>query len=104
MILLDTCAIIWDALDPSKLSSDAAKAINNADNDLIICDIMLPDIDGFEFLEKLHSMEIKTPVIITTGFSTVENAVKSLYSGAIDFLPKPFTFDELISNIKRGLK
>ena len=44
MILLDTCAIIWDALDPSKLSSDAAKAINNADNDLIICDISIWEI------------------------------------------------------------
>jgi PIN domain nuclease of toxin-antitoxin system len=44
MILLDTCGIIWDALDPSKLSSDAAKAINNADNDLIICDISIWEI------------------------------------------------------------
>jgi PIN domain nuclease of toxin-antitoxin system len=44
MILLDTCAIIWDALDPSKLSSDAAKAINDADNDLIICDISIWEI------------------------------------------------------------
>ncbi len=44
MILLDTCAFIWDALDPSKLSSDAAKAINGADNDLIICDISIWEI------------------------------------------------------------
>jgi len=44
VILLDTCAFIWDALDPSKLSSDAAKAINGADNDLIICDISIWEI------------------------------------------------------------
>ncbi len=44
MILLDTCAIIWDALAPSKLSSDAAKAINDAENDLIICDISIWEI------------------------------------------------------------
>lgn len=72
--------------------------------DLIISDIMMPEMDGFEFLDYLRKEEIKTPVIITTGFSTVENAVKSLYSGAIDFLPKPFTFDELISCIGRGLQ
>lgn len=93
----------WDVF-PVLSAEDGLKKIQNNTYDLIICDIMLPDMDGFEFLEKLHNMEIRTPVIITTGFSTVENAVKSLYSGAIDFLPKPFTFDELISNIKRGLK
>jgi glycine cleavage system H protein len=41
---------------------------------------------------------------MTTGYSTVENAVKSLYSGAIDFIPKPFTTDELLSSVYRGLK
>ena len=44
MILLDTCAIIWDALDPNKLSSDAAKVINGPGNDLIICDISIQEI------------------------------------------------------------
>jgi PIN domain nuclease of toxin-antitoxin system len=44
MILLDTCAIIWDALDPGKLSSDAANAINDADSGLIICDISIWEI------------------------------------------------------------
>jgi PIN domain nuclease of toxin-antitoxin system len=44
MILLDTCAIIWDALDPRKLSSDAANAINDADSGLIICDISIWEI------------------------------------------------------------
>ena len=44
MILLDTCAIIWDALDPGKLTSNAAKAIHDADNELIICDISIWEI------------------------------------------------------------
>ena len=41
---------------------------------------------------------------MTTGYSTVENAVKSLYNGAIDFIPKPFTSEELLSSVYRGLK
>lgn len=82
----------------------AIRKLSEHDYDLIICDIMMPEMDGFEFLEYLRKNEIATPVIITTGFSTVENAVKSLYTGAIDFLPKPFTFDELISCVGRGLK
>ena len=82
---------------------DAMEKINKDKYNLLLCDIKMPEMDGFELLEKLRDKEIKTPVIITTGFSTVENAVRSLYTGAIDFLPKPFTFDELISCIKRGL-
>lgn len=70
---------------------------------LIISDIMMPDLDGFEFLEKIIENNIQTPVIITTGYSTVENAVRSLNSGAIDYLAKPFTVDELISTVQRGL-
>jgi glycine cleavage system H lipoate-binding protein len=65
---------------------------------------MLPEIDGFKFLELLNQKGINIPVIMTTGYSTMENAVKSLHKGAIDFIPKPFTADELCSAINRGLK
>lgn len=71
---------------------------------LLLCDIMMPDMDGFEMMNQIRRREIKTPLIVTSGYSTLENAVKSLHSGAIDFLPKPFTFEELISSIERGLK
>ena len=70
---------------------------------LIICDIMMPEKDGFEFLQYVNTNRINTPVVITTGFSTLENAVKSLYEGAIGFIPKPFTVEELLSITKRGL-
>lgn len=71
---------------------------------LIICDIMMPGTDGFGFLNELSQRKILSPVIMTTGYSTVENAVKSLYTGAIDFIPKPFTADELINSVLRGMK
>jgi len=71
---------------------------------LIICDIMMPGIDGFGFLNELSQRKISSPVIMTTGYSTVENAVKSLYTGAIDFIPKPFTADELVNSVLRGMK
>jgi CheY-like chemotaxis protein len=88
-------------------SPDAGGALAKVEKNsyrLIISDIMMPDIDGFQFLDTLLKMKINTPVIITTGFSTVENAVKSLYNGAIDFIPKPFSADELLSSVSRGLK
>lgn len=71
---------------------------------LIICDIMMPDKDGFELLKIVRQKRIITPVVITTGFSTLENAVKALYEGAIGFIPKPFSVDELLSIIRRGLE
>ncbi len=84
--------------------AEALKKIDRNQYHLFVCDIMMPEIDGFEFLDILKEKSIKTPVVITTGYSTVENAVKSLNQGAIDFLPKPFTMDELVGSIYRGLK
>lgn len=86
---------------------DAGSALNllgKKNFDLILCDIMMPEIDGFKFLDEINSRKIETPVIMTTGYSTVENAVNSLYKGAIDFIPKPFTTDELLNSVSRGMK
>jgi CheY-like chemotaxis protein len=71
---------------------------------LIICDIMMPDVDGFKFLEQAGRLGVRAPVIMTTGYSTVENALRSLSCGAIDFIAKPFTADELLGVVRRGLK
>jgi glycine cleavage system H lipoate-binding protein len=65
---------------------------------------MMPEVDGFQVLADVQRRFPETPVIISTGFSTVENAVRSLSAGAIDFVPKPFTADELLSTIMRGLR
>ena len=70
---------------------------------LIVCDVMMADVDGFAFLADLTRRGMRTPVIMSTGMSTVENAVKALYGGAVDFIPKPFTADELLAVARRGL-
>lgn len=71
---------------------------------VILCDIMMPGMDGFEFLMHLRRNKNDTPVVMSTGFSTIENAVRSLHDGAIDFVPKPFTTDELLSAVRRAFK
>ena len=71
---------------------------------LVLCDLMLSDIDGFQFLDMLSERKIDVQVVMMTGFSTMENAVKSLHEGAIDFIPKPFTTDELCSTLARSFK
>lgn len=83
---------------------DALALLEETTFNLIITDIMMPDMDGFEFLNIVNQKRIKTPVIMTTGYSTLENAVQSLNNGAIAFVPKPFTLEELTSAIKRGME
>jgi DNA-binding NtrC family response regulator len=93
----------WDVDSVLNVKS-ALDKINSNNYKLIVSDIMLPDKDGFQLLEELYTKQINIPVIMITGYSTVENAVKSLYNGAIDFIPKPFTYEEFTSSICRGLE
>ena len=65
---------------------------------------MMPEMDGFQFLEIAQKEKIDLPIIMTTGFSTLEHAVDALYYGAISFVPKPFTLEELSSVFKRGMR
>jgi CheY-like chemotaxis protein/glycine cleavage system H lipoate-binding protein len=71
---------------------------------LVLCDIMMQGLDGFQFLEQLAGNGIEVPVVMMTGYSTVENAVRSLSAGAVDYLPKPFTADELLTVVRRALR
>jgi glycine cleavage system H lipoate-binding protein len=79
--------------------------LENTEFRLMLCDIMMPELNGFQFLEELVRRGIRTPVVMMTGYSTVENAIKSLTStGAVDYIPKPFTADELLTVVKRSLR
>ncbi|MCF8239953.1 MAG: response regulator [Melioribacteraceae bacterium] len=82
----------------------ALKKLEQNSYRLIISDIMMPVLNGFELLKEIEFRKPDTPVVLTTGYSSVEHAVKSLYSGAIGFIPKPFSIEELSSIIHRGLK
>jgi CheY-like chemotaxis protein len=90
-------------VDTASDGTVALDKISNNNYGLILCDIMMPEMDGFQFLGELKNKKKNTPVIITSGYSTSENAVKAMHEGAIDFLPKPFTFEELSSTLMRGM-
>jgi len=84
---------------------EALRFLEEGEFRLLLCDIMMPELSGFQFLEELAHRGIQTPVIMMTGYSTVENAVKSLTAtGAVDYIPKPFTADELLTVIQRSLR
>lgn len=68
--------------------------------DCIILDVMLPGVDGFEFVQTLRENQIETPVLMLTALDAVDDKVKGLSSGADDYLTKPFDFRELLARIK----
>ena len=68
--------------------------------DVIILDIMLPHIDGLEVLRRARKQGIQTPIILLTAKSTVEDKITGLDLGADDYLPKPFSTEELLARIR----
>ena len=72
--------------------------------DLIILDVGLPDIDGFEVLQQLRGQGVTAPVIMLTARSSVADRVAGLEGGADDYMPKPFSFEELLARIRVRLR
>ncbi len=72
--------------------------------DVVLLDILLPDIDGIEVLKQIHLISPFTQVIMMTGNATVENAIASMKLGAYDYLVKPFDFEELVIIVNRAFE
>lgn len=70
------------------------------DYDVILLDVMLPGLSGFDIITKLREQKIDTPVIFLTAKDSIENKIKGLNKGADDYLTKPFNPQELIARIK----
>src|SRR6202007_2136588 len=70
------------------------------DYDIILLDLNLPDMSGFEVLRSLRVSKVKTPILILSGLGTIEDKVKGLGFGADDYLTKPFHKDELVARIQ----
>lgn len=81
---------------------EAADIIENTTFDLILLDLMLPEIDGFELLDYINYYKI--PVIILTAKSDVKDKVKGLKAGAEDYITKPFEIIELLARVENVLR
>lgn len=79
---------------------EALDFISYSEYDLIITDIMMPNVDGYEFIDKLRVNKNNTPVIMLTAKDTLEDKIVGLDSGADDYIVKPFEFDELLARIR----
>ena len=74
------------------------------DHDLVILDIGLPGLDGFEVLDQLRSQGSRVPVIVLTARDSVTDTVSALEGGADDYMPKPFRFAELLARVRLRLR
>lgn len=90
--------IICDSTSRGEEGLEISKLYNHYD--LIMLDLGLPDIDGYEVLLRLRSAKIKIPVLILSGLTGTEQKIKGLGLGADDYLTKPFNRGELIARIQ----
>ncbi len=88
---------------PAASCAEAERLLANREFDLVIADVNLPDRDGFELLRFSRDKHPDTPVIIITGYGTIENAVEAIRFGAFDYLTKPIMSDELKLAIERAV-
>jgi two-component system, sensor histidine kinase and response regulator len=107
-IVLDSClSILEGAGYDIATAPDGTAGLERAQAappDLVLVDLMMPGISGFEVIEGMRAIDPAIVAIVITGYSTVESAVEAMKKGAFDFLPKPFTPDELRLIVQRGLE
>jgi two-component system OmpR family response regulator len=68
--------------------------------DVLVLDVMLPDLDGVEVCRRLRDLDVRTPVLMLTAVGSVADRVAGLEAGADDYLVKPFAFDELLARLR----
>ena len=89
--------IVCDTVDLGEEGLEIGKIY---DYDIIILDLMLPDLDGYEVLRRFRAAKVKTPILILSGLSAPDQKIKGLGLGADDYLAKPFNKGELIARIQ----
>lgn len=88
------------AVDTAQDGRSALDMVHATDYDLIILDMMLPDMDGLQVLERVRNRKASPPVLILSARGSVDDRVKGLELGADDYLVKPFAFIELLARVR----
>jgi len=88
------------AVDHAKDGEDGLHMTVSETYDVIICDLMLPKLDGLSIIERMRRRKIETPVIILSAKRTVDDRIRGLQIGGDDYLTKPFAFAELLVRVQ----
>lgn len=86
--------------DTTELGEEGIEIGKIYDYDIIILDLMLPDVDGFEVARRFRAAKVHTPILILSGLNAPDSKIKGLTIGADDYLSKPFNKGELIARIQ----
>jgi EAL domain-containing protein (putative c-di-GMP-specific phosphodiesterase class I)/CheY-like chemotaxis protein len=89
-----------------ELASDTGSALRVLDRgsfDVVVSDIMMPGLDGLDFLRVVHDRDPDLPVILVTGQPSLETAIRAMEHGALQYLVKPFRMETLVKAVERGL-
>ncbi len=104
----DSCSLILTKggfqAETAENGTIGLEKIKEVKPDLVLVDLKMPGISGMEVLEKTREIDPNIISVVITGYATVDSAVEAMKRGAYDFLPKPFTPEELRLIIRRGLE
>ncbi|MDO9586084.1 MAG: response regulator [Syntrophales bacterium] len=109
-IMRDGCVRIlsrdgWSVITAENGEQGLQKIRSHAEEiDVILLDLMMPGMSGMEVLDRIREIDTNLPVIVITGYATVESAVEAMKKGAYDFTAKPFTPDQLRLGVMRALE
>ncbi len=91
-------------VDKTTNSMQALELVKDTDYDIVITDIVMPDMDGLQLLRRIKKIKPETEVIMITAFSSYNSAIDAIHFGATDYLSKPFNPDELKIRILKAIK
>jgi two-component system phosphate regulon sensor histidine kinase PhoR len=92
---------VVDAAENGKIGLEMVKS---GTYDLLLVDLMMPVMGGLELMEQVRQIDPEIIMIVITGFATIETAVEAMKHGAYDYVPKPFSPDQLVAVVNRGLE
>ena len=108
---LNLCTVLKEELEEVGYNSnfvnsgfEAMDFLKNNPVDLILLDLKMPAMDGFDVLKAIEQNQIKAKVIVLTAYADVKSAIDSAKMGATDFISKPYDFDELLITITKVLQ
>jgi CheY-like chemotaxis protein len=115
ILVIDDEEIIHDSLkrilgrqghqvDAAFGAPEALELLSSRTYDLVITDLMMPDVNGIQLMEQMRAQGQEVPVLMITGYPTIRNALQALRLGAVDYLSKPFTRQELLGPVNRTLR
>ncbi|NWF48994.1 MAG: response regulator [Ignavibacteriaceae bacterium] len=83
---------------------DVINLLNQKIYDLLLLDLKMPGVDGFEVLKQIEEQNLQIKIIVLTAYADVKSAIDSAKMGASDFISKPYDFDELLITIRKVLQ